>query len=69
MLKHLCGDRAAAISLKMDIVTKVFKYGQNEYSRALNAIECTFQPLMSFWYTQILPEFLNILLYLEANPV
>ena len=68
MLKHLRGDRAAAISLKMDIVTKVFKYGQNEYSRALNA-SYTFQPLISFWYTQILPEFLNILLYLEANPV
>ena len=29
-------------------VTKVSKYGQNEYSRALNA-SYTFQPLMSFW--------------------
>ena len=28
---------------------KISKYGQNEYSRALNA-SYTFQPLMSFWY-------------------
>ena len=30
-------------------VTKISKYGQNEYSRALNA-SYTFQPLMGFWY-------------------
>ena len=44
VLKHLHGDRAAAILLK----TKVSKYGKSEYSQALNA-SYTFQPLMSFW--------------------
>ena len=46
-LKHLHGDRAAAILLKMVSVTKISKYGQTEYSRALNA-SYTFQPLMGF---------------------
>ena len=31
---------------------KVSKYGKSEYSRAWSA-SCTFQPLMSFWYTAI----------------
>ena len=48
VLKHLHGDRAAAICLKWISVTKVSKYGKSEYSRALNA-SYTFQPLMSFW--------------------
>ena len=30
-------------------VTKISKYGQNEYSQALNA-SYTFQPLMGFWF-------------------
>ena len=30
-------------------ITKISKYGQNEYSRALNASD-TFQPHMGFWY-------------------
>ena len=48
VLKHLHGDRAAAICRKWISVTKVSKYGKCEYSRALNA-SYTFQPLMSFW--------------------
>ena len=47
-VKHLYGDRAAAILLTMDSVTKLSKYGKSEYSRALNATY-TFTPLMSFW--------------------
>ena len=47
VLKHLHGDRAAAICLKWISVTKVSKYGKIEYSRALN-VSYTFQPLMSF---------------------
>ena len=47
VLKHLHGDRSAAILLKWISVTKISKYGQNEYSQALNA-SYTFQPLMSF---------------------
>ena len=50
ILKHLHGDRVAAICLKWISATKVSKYGKSEYSRALNA-SYTFQPLMSFWYT------------------
>ena len=49
ILKHLHGNRVAAICLKWISVTKVSKYGKSEYSRALNA-SYTFQPLMSFWY-------------------
>ena len=45
VLKHLHGDRSAAILLIS--VTKISKYGQNEYSQALNA-SYTFQPLMGF---------------------
>ena len=40
VLKHLHGDRAAAIC---------FQKGKSECSRALNA-SYTFQPLMSFWF-------------------
>ena len=47
VLKHLHGDRAAAICLKWICVTKVSKYGKIENSRALNA-SYTFQPLMGF---------------------
>ena len=49
ILKHLHGNRVAAICLKWISATKVSKYGKSEYSRALNA-SYTFQPLMSFWY-------------------
>ena len=52
VLKHLHGDRAAAICWKWISVTKVSKYGKSEYSRALNA-SYTFQPLMSFWSNSI----------------
>ena len=48
VLKHLHGDRAAAICWKWISVTKVSKYGKSEYSRALNA-SYMFQPLMNFW--------------------
>ena len=37
---------------KWTSVTKISKYGQNEYSRALNA-SYTFQPLMGFWWSPI----------------
>ena len=59
-LKHLHGDRAAAIVLKMDVCHyTVSKYGKSEYSRALNA-SCTFQPLMSFWH-RIIEQLLSCL--------
>ena len=48
VLKHLHGDRVAAICLKWISATKVSKYGKSEYSRALNA-SYTFQPLTGFW--------------------
>ena len=48
VLKHLHGDRAATILLKMDICHYGFQIWKREYSRALDA-SYTFQPLMSFW--------------------
>ena len=47
VLKHLHGDRAAAICWKLISVTKVSKYGKSEYSQALNA-SYTFQPSYEF---------------------
>ena len=47
VLKHLHGDRAAAICWKWISVIKVSKCGKIEYSRALD-VSYTFQPLMSF---------------------
>ena len=49
VLKHLHGDRTAAICWKWISVIKVSKYGKSEYSQALN-VSYAFQPLMSFWY-------------------
>ena len=37
VLKHLHGDRAPAICWKWISVTKVSKYGESKYTRALNA--------------------------------
>ena len=43
----------ATFRLRESHATRVSKYGQNEYVRALNA-SYTFQPLMGFWFNLVL---------------
>ena len=63
------GDRAATILLKWISFIKFSKYGQSEYSRALNA-SYTFQPLVNFWiliYSSSKSRNLNLLPIIQTS--